>query len=304
MSSTTVTVQENRTRPGGAIVLSTGAASRLVARNNEHTTSTSGLAPGFLQANLMILPSKYASDFRDFCARNPVPCPLIAESRAPGDYAALKSYLPGVSDALVAGNLDLRTDCPKFNVYENSQLAHAGKPDIIDQWTPDHVAFVIGCSYSFESALVRAGFPPRHALLERNVPMYRTSIPLNPAGVFTGGTYVVSMRPYRKADIDRIRAITRPYLPTHGACIAWGWDALERLGIKDINVPQWGDAPLTMDRRPLGNVFGEDDDVPVFWGCGVTPQEAVMNASLDGVVMAHAPGHMLVLDCLEDQVIA
>ncbi|KAI1300868.1 DUF1445 domain-containing protein [Xylaria venustula] len=304
MSSTTVTVQENRTQISGAIVLETGAAARLAARNNEFTTSTSGLAPGFLQANLMILPSKYASDFRDFCARNPVPCPLIAESCASGDYAALRSYLPGVSDAQVAGNLDIRTDCPKFNVYENSKLTHAGKPDIIDEWTSDHVAFIVGCSYSFESALVRAGFPPRHAVLERNVPMYRTNIPLNPAGVFTGGTYVVSMRPYRKADIERIRAITRPYLPTHGECIAWGWDALERLGIKDINVPQWGDAPLTMDRRPLGNLFGDDDDVPVFWGCGVTPQEAVMNASLDGVVMAHAPGHMLVLDCLEDQVIA
>ncbi|KAI0530280.1 DUF1445 domain-containing protein [Xylaria digitata] len=304
MSSITVTLQETQTQASGAIVLATGAAARLAARKNEYTKSTSGLAPGYLQANLIVLPSKYASDFRDFCARNPVPCPLIAESRVPGDYATLKSHLSSVSGAQMARELDLRTDCPKFNVYENSQLALAGTPDIVEQWTEDHIAFLVGCSYSFESALARASFPPRHALLDRNVCMYRTNIPLNPAGVFTGGTYVVSMRPYKKADIEQIRAITRRYLPTHGECIAWGWDALERLGIRDIDMPQWGDAPLTMDGRPLGDMFGNDDDVPVFWGCGVTPQEAVMNASLSGVVMAHAPGHMLVLDCLEDHVIA
>ncbi|KAI1365459.1 DUF1445 domain-containing protein [Xylaria arbuscula] len=303
MSSTIVIAQETQVQATQPIVPATGAAARLASRNNEHTNSTSGLAPGYLQANLIMLPSKYASDFRDFCARNPVPCPLIAESRSPGDYAALTSHLPGISDEQVARALDLRTDCPRFNVYENSQLKLSGAPDILEQWTADHVAFVIGCSYSFESALVRDGLPPRHAVLDRNVPMYRTNIPLNPAGVFTGGTYVVSMRPYKKADIERVRAITRRYLPTHGECIAWGWDAVERLGIKDINVPQWGDAPLTIDGRPLGDVFGDDDNVPVFWGCGVTPQEAVMRAGLEGVVMGHAPGHMLVLDCLEDQIL-
>ncbi|KAI0506440.1 DUF1445 domain-containing protein [Xylaria bambusicola] len=303
MSSSTVIAQEPQVQTNEPIVLTTGAAVRLAARNNEHTHSTSGLAPGYLQANLIMLPSKYASDFRDLCARNPVPCPLIAESRNPGDYAALQSYLPGVPDEQMARALDLRTDCPKFNVYENSQLKLAGIPDILEHWTADHVAFLIGCSYSFESALVRAGLPPRHTVLDRNVPMYRTSIPLNPAGVFMGGTYVVSMRPYKKADIETVRAITRRYLPTHGECIAWGWDAVERLGIKDINVTQWGDAPLTMDGRPLGDVFGDEDNVPVFWGCGVTPQEAVMRAELDGVVMGHAPGHMLLLDCLEDQVL-
>jgi uncharacterized protein YcsI (UPF0317 family) len=298
----TITISEP-VKADMSTALSPGLAARLAARANEYTKSTSGLAPSHLQANLIILPSKYASDFRDLCARNPVPCPLIAESSVPGDYSTLKSHLPGITGSQIASSLDLRTDCPGFNVYKNSKLESASVRDIVEQWTSDHVAFLIGCSYSFESALVRAGFPPRHALLDRNVPMYRTNIPLNPSGAFTGGTYVVSMRPYKKSDIDKIRAITRRYLPTHGECVAWGWDAVARLGIKDINETQWGDAPLTMDGRPLGDVFGDEENVPVFWGCGVTPQEAVMNAPIEGTVMAHAPGLMLVLDCFEDDVL-
>lgn len=282
----------------------TGLQARLAARANTHTKSTSGLAPSFLQANLIVLPSRYAADFRDLCARNPVPCPLLAESAAPGDFANLCSHLPRVPEGeAVASSLDLRTDCPRFNVYRDSELVEEGAPDITAHWTGDHVAFLLGCSYSFETALVAAGLPPRHLVLDRNVPMYRSSTPLNPAGVFTGGTYVVSMRPYRRADIDAVRAITRRFLPTHGECVAWGWDALARLGIADVDGPQWGDAPMTLDGRPLGSVWGDEDNVPVFWGCGVTPQEAVMRAGLDGVIMGHAPGHMLVLDCTEDQVL-
>ena len=108
---------------------------------------------------------------------------------------------------------------------------------------------------------------------------------------------------YKKKDIEAIRAITRRYLPTHGECVAWGWEAVEKLGIKNIDLPQWGDAPLTIDGRPLGEMLGDEENVPLFWGCGVTPQEAVMRAELEGVVMAHAPGHMLVLDCLEEEVL-
>lgn len=280
-----------------------GLEARLSARNSSHTTSTSGLAPTYLQANLIVLPSRYAQDFRNLCARNPVPCPLIAESSSPGDFTSLKSYLPNVPGTAIAKDLDLRTDCPNFNVYQDSRLVLKTVPEIKEQWTPDHVAFLIGCSYSFESALTQAGLPPRHAVLERNVAMYRTNIPLNPSGVFHGSTYVVSMRPYPKSAIDQIRHITRPYLATHGECIAWGWDAIEKLGIKDIDKPEWGDAPLTMDGRPLSEVAGDEENVPVFWACGVTPQEAVMRSSLEGTIMAHAPGHMLVLDCLEDSVL-
>ncbi|KAL2211133.1 DUF1445 domain-containing protein [Sarocladium strictum] len=284
--------------------LKTGLEARLAARSGTHSKSTSGLAPTHLQANLIVLPSRYAQDFRDLCARNPVPCPLLAESAAPGDFANLKSYLPNISGQAIAGDLDIRTDCPNFNVYHGSKLALETTPDIKDQWTSDHVAFLIGCSYSFESALCRANLPPRHALLDRNVPMYRSSIPLNPAGAFTGSTYVVSMRPYPKSCIEKIRDITRPYLHTHGEPVAWGWDCLNRIGIEDIDVPQWGEAPKTMNGKSLSSVWGDEENVPVFWACGVTPQEAVMRSSLEGVTMAHAPGHMLVLDCLESDVIS
>ena len=304
MSTTVTAIISTKKLPSLlAVKLQTGVEVRLASRKNEHTKSTSGLAPSHLQANLIILPSKYAADFRDLCARNPVPCPLIAESRCSGDFQNVKSNIPTIPGSQIAASLDLRTDCPNYNIYQNSKLVQETVPDIISQWTSDHVAFLIGCSYSFESALVRSGFHPRHALLDRNVPMYRSNIPLNPAGAFTGGTYVVSMRPYPQQEIDQIRAITRKYLHTHGECVAWGWDAVKRLGIEDIDTPQWGDAPLTMDGAALGSVFGDEDNVPLFWGCGVTPQEAVMRASLEGTVMGHAPGHVLVLNCLENDIL-
>jgi uncharacterized protein YcsI (UPF0317 family) len=121
--------------------------------------------------------------------------------------------------------------------------------------------------------------------------------------VFSGSTYVVSMRPYKKNEIEAVRSITRPYIATHGEPIAWGWDAVEKLGIGDIDVPEWGEAPLTSDGRPLGDVEGDEENIPVFWGCGVTPQEAIMRAGLDGTIMSHAPGYMLVLDCRDWDVV-
>lgn len=274
-------------------------ATRLLARSNK-ITLTSGLAPNYLQANLIILPSRFASDFLLLCQRNPVPCPLLASSRIPGSFAELKSHLPGIPDAAVASGIDVRTDAPLYMVYNDGELIESHCSDVIEEWTDDHVAFLIGCSYSFERALTEAGLPPRHTVMERNVPMYETNMPLCAAGVFTGGTYVVSMRPYRKADIERVRGLTRPFVSTHGEPVAWGWDAVERLGIKDINAPEFGDKPLGLD----GGVFSASEQgeefVPVFWGCGVTPQLAVMKAELPGRVMGHAPGHMLVLDVMED----
>ncbi|KAL1584177.1 hypothetical protein WHR41_07309 [Cladosporium halotolerans] len=286
-----------------ACTLTTGHAARIAARKNKWAQSTSGLADTYLQANLLVLPSRYAEAFRQLCARNPVPCPLIAESTNPGDFAMLKSHLPQVRDEDLAADLDLRTDCPRYNVYADGKLVHTAVNDILSQWTSDHVAFVIGCSQSFESALIRAGVEIRHLNQQRTVPMYRTKLPLNPSGIFTSSTYVVSMRPFRKQDIELVRRITRRYLPTHGEPIAWGWDALERLGIIDIDDVQWGHPPLTQDGRPLHEVFGDSENVPVFWGCGVTPQEAVMKAALEGTIMAHHPGEMLVMDCREDDVL-
>lgn len=281
--------------------LETALQVRQASRSNTLLRPTWGLARGYIQANLIVLPASHAADFRNLCARNPVPCPLLAESASPGDFTNLKSHIPNLP--IITSSLDLRTDAPRFNVYVDSYLTKSAVPDVRDDWADDHVAFLIGCSYSFEGALTAAGLAPRHALLDRNVPMYRTSLPLNPAGVFTGATYVVSMRSYRRADVERVRGITSRYLPTHGEPIAWGWEAVKQLGIKDIDAPEWGDGPLTMDGRPLGQMSGDDEDVPVFWGCGVTPQEAVMRAGLPGTVLAHAPGHMVILDVREEDIL-
>ncbi|OJD12486.1 hypothetical protein AJ78_06926 [Emergomyces pasteurianus Ep9510] len=274
---------------------------RLNARKNV-ITFTSGLAPTCLQANLICLPSKYAQDFRLLCQRNPVPCPLLAESKSVGKYSDLKSWMPNIQDSAVAAEIDLRTDIPRYMVYRDGKLVKFQCQNIVDDWTEDHVGFLVGCSFSFESALTAAGLSPRHTVMQRNCPMYRTNIPLCPAGVFTHGTFVVSMRPYALDQIDDVRLITRPYVGTHGEPIAWGWDAVRDLGIENIDCPEWGDAPLAIDGNPFGSTT-ERNVVPVFWGCGVTPQEAIIRANLQGVVMAHAPGHMLVLDVKDGEVL-
>ncbi|KAK8195308.1 DUF1445 domain-containing protein [Phyllosticta capitalensis] len=287
----------------GSIVppaLPDGLAARHAARDNT-ILSTSGVAPGYLQANLIVLPSRYASDFRLLCKRNPVPCPLLAESADVGSFDKLKSWVSGVAGENVAKGIDIRKDAPRFMVYRDSKLVKSKCEDIVEEWSDDHVAFLIGCSYSFETALEQAGLPPRHMVLGRVVPMYRTNIRLCPAGAFTGGTYVVSMRPYKKADIETVRDVTRPYVTTHGEPVAWGWDAVKALGIETINNVDWGEPPVTADGEPLTE--GDEENVPVFFGCGVTPQEAVMRADLSGTIMGHAPGHMIVLDIKDDDVI-
>lgn len=304
----------------------TGASARLAARNKTLTSQTAGLAPSYLQANLIVLPSRYAADFRLLCARNPVPCPLLAESASPGDATLLRSHLKAPTHLTspnagktnegkhvdeivleVAKDMDIRHDFPKYRLYEDGQPDGADVLDIASHWTSDHVGFLIGCSYSFEAALTDAGLAPRHQLQGRNVPMYRTNVPLCPAGVFTGATYVVSMRPYKAEDVERVRDITRPYVATHGEPIAWGWDGARTLGIEDITRVQWGDVSLRLGEGEGGSArpFDEDEGqgyVPVFWGCGVTPQNAVMMAGLEGRIMAHSPGHMVVLDVREHEV--
>lgn len=235
-----------------------------------------------------------------------MPCPLIAESSSVGVFDRITG---AAGTGLSLQGCDLRTDIPAYMVYNDSKLVKSHCRDIKEEWTEDHVGFLIGCSYSFETELAEAQLPPRHVVLDRNVPMYRTTLPLCPSGVFTRSSYVVSMRPYKRRDVDKVRAITRRFGATHGEPIAWGWEAVESLGIRDVDVPEWGDAPLTVDGKPFGarrgmgeGKEGEDEEVPVFWGCGVTPQEAVMRAGLQGVVMAHAPGHMLVLDAKDEDI--
>ncbi|KAK1240926.1 hypothetical protein MKX07_006359 [Trichoderma sp. CBMAI-0711] len=322
MSALNTLINRNSTMIKRSIV--TGQQARLASRNGTHTTSTSGLAPGHLQANLIILPSRYASDFRTLCARNPVPCPLIAESAAKGCSDAFISHLKNLGgDEILGRGSDVRRDAPRYMVYKDSKLEKSHCEDVTAEWTDDHIAFLIGCSYSFETALVKAGLAPRQLVQGRNVPMYRTTMGLCAAGVFRGGTYVVSMRPYRNGDVERVREVTRRFGTMHGEPVDWGWDAVRRLGIGDIDGPEWGDGPLdeggvmglgrARRERLLREGRGddgedeeeddEDEEVPVFWGCGVTPQEAVMRAGLEGVVMAHAPGHMLVLDARDEDIV-
>lgn len=201
--------------PSPAPQLLTGRDVRHAARSKTWTAPTAGLAPGFLQANLIVLPARYAADFRLLCARNPVPCPLVAESAGPGVYDAVRSHVRTLSAArLLSNDCDLRADAPRYMVYRDAALVRAGCTDVQDEWRDDHIAFLIGCSYSFEGALAAAGLPARHAVQARNVPMYRTSVPLCPAGVFVNSTYVVSMRPYKAAELDRVRDITRGYNDT------------------------------------------------------------------------------------------
>lgn len=283
--------------------LSTASEVRRACRDGRYIGQTSGLALSYLQANLIVLPSRYASDFRNLCTRNPVPCPLLAESSRPGSYGSLKSYIPGVADeALFLKNsgVDVRRDFPKYNLYRHGNLTKTAITDICAEWDDqDSVAFLIGCSFSFETALVEANLTPRHTQYMKTVPMYRTKIPLCPSGVFSGSTYVVSMRQYPRHQIEKVRSISRPFRTCHGEPIDWGWDAVSRLGITDIYNPDFGDRPLSSTGNPLSNAsLSEEDDIPVFWGCGVTPQVAVMAAGdkLDGNVIGHMPGHMLLLD--------
>lgn len=219
---------------------------RLLARQNL-ITNTSGLSQGFLQANLLILPSRYAPDFHALCLRNPVPCPLL------GIIPQGNPHTVSPAACITNPDFDLRTDFPQYRVYQSGRHI-ASRKDLKEVYTPDHVGFLLGCSFSFEDALCEAGLPPRHQLTGRLVAMYRTTVPLMPAGVFSDACMVVSMRPYLLADVEQVRQVTRPYGATHGEPVAWGWDGAERLGIKDIKTPDWGEAP----------VF-EEGEVPVFW---------------------------------------
>lgn len=246
-----------------------GASVRLACRTGEWNKPTAGLAQGFAQANLVILPKQYAFDFLLFCQRNPKPCPIL-EVTAPGDPSPRE----------IAPQADLRTDLPKYRVFRNGQLV--GEPtNLFDCWQEDFVSFLIGCSFTFEAALLRAGVPVRHIETGRNVPMYRTNIPCHPSGVFQGNM-VVSMRPLTPAGAIQATLITSRYPRVHGAPVHLGFP--DQIGIKNLAEPDFGD-PVPV----------HEDEIPVFWACGVTPQIAIMNARLP-LVITHSPGCMFVSD--------
>ena len=249
----------------------TGLDVRLACRTGSHVDHTSGLAPGYAQGNLVMLPRALADDFRLFCERNPKACPLLAVG-APGDVDGLG----------LAADCDLRTDLPRYRVWRDGALVDE-PTDVRALWREDLVIFVIGCSFTFEEALLADGVPLRHVREERNVAMFRTSVETTAAGPF-GGPLVVSMRPMRPADAIRAVEITSRYPAVHGAPVHIG---LPRdIGVDDLAAPDYGEA-----------VAVAPDELPVFWACGVTPQAAIERAR-PPFAITHAPGCMIVTDRL------
>ena len=246
-----------------------GLAARLAIRAGQYRGPTSGLAPGYVQGNLAILPNALAADFLRFCQLNPKPCPLIGSS-APGDWRV----------PALAADIDIRTDIPRYRVWRNGELV-AEPEDIREFWRDDLVSFVIGCSFSFEEALMADGIEMRHIALNRTVPMYRTSLPTATAGPFRG-PMVVSMRPMRPADAIRAIQITTRFPAVHGAPVHIGKPEL--IGIADLSKPDYGD-PVPV----------REDEIPVFWACGVTPQSVIATVKPDFCI-THYPGSMLVTD--------
>ena len=246
---------------------------RAAIRSGAYTGHTAGLAAGKLQCNLAILPENVALDFLRFCQRNPKPCPLVGVSDS-GDPA-----LPTLGH-----DIDIRSDVARYRVFRNGTLTDE-VTDITDVWADDLVTVALGCSFTFENALLSNGIPVRHIETGRNVPMFRSNIDLVPAGPF-GGQMVVTMRPIPEHQVDQAREISRRYPQAHGAPIAVGDPA--QIGISDLGQPDWGDA---VDIHP--------GEVPVYWACGVTPQNVLLNAGLP-LCITHAPGHMLIADVAED----
>jgi uncharacterized protein YcsI (UPF0317 family) len=243
-------------------------ALRARIRRGEFSGGTAGLVRGFAQGNLVILPASLAFEFMAYCHANPKPCPLLAVSQ-PGE-----PLLPEL------GDVDIRTDVPKYLVYRSGSLAEE-VGDISPVWRPDLVAFILGCSLTFEARLLLEGIPVRHVEHERVVPMYRTNIQTRTVGPF-GGELVVSMRPMRPADAIRAVEITSLLPESHGAPVHLSEP--DEIGIADLMTPDWGDPP---DIRP--------GELPVFWACGVTPQVAIERAKPE-ICITHKPGHMLVTD--------
>ena len=248
-----------------------GRDGRLACRSGAITGSTAGVADGYVQGNLAVFPQNLADDFRRFAAANPKSCPVIGESR------------PGSREIPELGlDLDLATDIPGYRVWRDGAVV-AERAEVADLWRDDLVAFVIGCSFSFEAAMAEGGLPLRHVEMGVRVPMYRTSIPCAPAGPFSG-PMVVSMRPLTPAQAIRAVEITARYPAVHGAPVHLARPDL--IGIDDLQKPDYGD-PVRIC----------PDEIPVFWACGVTPQ-SVIAAARPAFAITHAPGCMLITDRL------
>ncbi len=248
----------------------TGKEVRKACREGTWTTQTSGLAYGFVQANLVILSKEWAWDFLVFAQRNPKPCPVLEVGE---EGSPLTRFL--------ADGADIRTDLPRYRVYEHGVMKEE-IADISPLWREDFVFFLLGCSFSFEQALLEADLEVRHISEGKNVPMYATNIICSSAGRFADTPMVVSMRPFMPKDAMKAVVVTREFPAVHGAPVHLGSPA--QIGIKEINSPDWGD-----------RVTIKDGEIPVFWACGVTPQMAAMVAR-PPLMITHSPGHMFVGD--------
>lgn len=237
---------------------------------------TTGMAKGYTQANVVILKQEYAFDFLLFCQRNPKACPIL-EVTDPGEFLVKR----------IAQNADIRTDVPSYRIYENGVFAKE-TTDITRYWEDDMVAFLLGCSFTFETALMENNIPIRHIEESTNVPMYQTNIPCDHTKAFSG-PLVVSMRPMTAQNAIRATQITSRFPDVHGSPVHIG--APEEIGISDIYSPDFGDPPVI-----------KDGEIPVFWACGVTPQAVAMN-SKPALMITHAPGCMFVSD-IKDQTLS
>ena len=246
---------------------------RELASHGKFDSPTAGYCEGYVQANLVALPQEYAHDFEAFCRKNSKPCPLL-EVVGPG--TAFTSCL--------AKGADLRTTLPRYRVWRDGNVQEELQ-DVSALYREDLVFFLLGCSFSFESALMQAGISLRHVEEQRNVSMYNTNIPLEPVGVFTGNM-VVSMRPISYNRVVDACLITAHYPRVHGAPVHVGYPHL--IGISDLQSPDYGDS-----------VSIHADEIPVFWACGVTPQNVLVQAKLPFAI-THAPGHMFVGDLKND----
>ncbi|MCU0561886.1 MAG: putative hydro-lyase [Desulfobacterales bacterium] len=247
----------------------TPADLRRLASEGKFAAPTAGYCDGYVQANLVALPEAYAADFEKFCRANPKPCPLL-ERVGPGTSKTAK----------LAPGADLVDTLPRYRVWIDGENRHE-VPEIRRFYRPDLVFFLLGCSFSFEEALIKAGIALRHVAEKKNVSMYRTSIPLAPVGPFQG-EMVVSMRPIHRSRVAQACIITGRYPEVHGEPVHVGYP--EMIGIRDITQPDYGDpVPILAE------------EIPVFWACGVTPQNVLLRARLPFAV-THAPGYMFVSD--------
>ena len=246
---------------------------RAAIRKGEFTAPTVGCCLGFTQINVVILPARYAFDFLLYCQRNPKPCPLL-EVMEEGVY----------EPRFLAPGADIRTDCPRYRVFSGAAVEE--REEIVDLWRDDLVTFLLGCSFTFEWAMMQANIPVRNIEEDVIVPVFVTNQPCEPAGVFKGNL-VVSMRPIPPHLVSRAVQVTARYPSVHGSPVHIGTP--EELGIADINRPDYG-SPVTI----------HPGEVPVFWGCGVTPQDALLKIKPE-LAITHAPGYMFVTDKREEE---